>query len=63
MTLFESLYGHKCRTPINWDRVEDKVLVGPNILKEMEEQMVSIKAKLKEVADRQKSYVDKNKTF
>ena len=37
MASFEALYGKKCQTPISWDRLEDKVIVGLVMLKEMEE--------------------------
>jgi hypothetical protein len=41
----------------------DIVVLGPELLKEMEEQMVKIKQNLKATQDRQKSYADKNKTY
>jgi hypothetical protein len=37
-------------------------VVGPELLKEMEEQMLKIKQNLKAAQDRQKSYADKNRT-
>jgi hypothetical protein len=37
-------------------------VVGPEFLKEMEEKMLKIKQNLKDSQDRQKSYVDKNRT-
>jgi hypothetical protein len=38
--------------------LEDRVLVGPEVIQEMEEQMQSIRQRIKEAQDRQKSYVD-----
>jgi len=32
MDPFESLYGRKCRSPICWDEVGERRLLGPNIL-------------------------------
>jgi hypothetical protein len=58
MEPFEFLYGRPCRTPLSWDRIEDRVLVGLKVIQEMEEQMKMIKGILKEAQDRQKSYVD-----
>ena len=55
---FEFLYGRPCRTPLSWDRLEDRVLVGPEAVQEMEEQMQTIRQRIKEVQDRQKSYAD-----
>jgi hypothetical protein len=40
---FEAFYGRKCNTPVSWDNLADIVVVGPYLLKEMEEQMVKIK--------------------
>ena len=52
------LYGRPCRTPLSWDKLEDRVLLGPEMLQEMEEQMKVIKQRLKEAQDRQKSYAN-----
>jgi hypothetical protein len=62
MNPFEALYERKCNTPIRWDNPFDRAVVGPDLLKEMEEQMLKIKKNLKAAQDRQKSYVDKNRT-
>jgi hypothetical protein len=34
---YEVLYGRPCHTPLSWDRLEDQVILGPNMLQEMEE--------------------------
>jgi hypothetical protein len=62
MSPFEALYGRKCNTPVSWDNPTDKEVVGPEFLKEMEEQMLKIKKNLKASQDMQKSYADKNRT-
>jgi hypothetical protein len=54
-------YGRKCNTPVSWDNPVDRAVVGRELLKEMEEQMLKIKQNLKAAQDRQKSYVDKNR--
>ena len=36
-TPYEVLYGRPCRTPLSWDRLEDRVMLGPELLQEMEE--------------------------
>jgi hypothetical protein len=56
MAPFEFLYGRPCRMPLSWDRLEDRVLVGPEAIQEMEEQIII--QGIKEAHDRQKSYVD-----
>jgi hypothetical protein len=58
MAPFEFLYGRPCRTPLSWDWLEDRVLVGPEAIQEMEEKMKTIRQRIKEAQDRQKSYVD-----
>jgi hypothetical protein len=63
MSLFEALYGRKCNTPVSWDNPTDKTIVGPELLKKMEEQMEKIKHNLNDAQDRQKSYADRNKVF
>ena len=33
---FEILYGRKCNTPISWSKLVDRLVLGPELLKEME---------------------------
>jgi hypothetical protein len=62
MSPFEEIYDKKRNTPVSWDNPADKVVVGPEFLKEMEEQMLKIKHNLKVAQDRQKCYANKNIT-
>jgi hypothetical protein len=62
MSPFEALYGMKCNTPVSWDNPTNKVVLGPELLKDMEDQMVRIKHNLKAAQDRKNNYVDKNMT-
>jgi hypothetical protein len=55
---YEALYGRSCRTPLSWERLEDRVTVGPELIQEIEEQVIRIRQRLKEAHDRQKSYAD-----
>ena len=43
MSLFEALYGWCCNTLINWSDPVNRVLIGPNMLVEMEQEMQVIK--------------------
>jgi hypothetical protein len=61
MSPFEALYGRKCNTPVIWDNSADRVVVGLDLLREMEEQMIKINQNLKAAQDRQKIYVDKGR--
>ena len=58
MAPFKFLYGRLCWTPLIWDRLKDKVLVGLEVIQEMEEKMQTIRQRIKEAQDRQKSYAD-----
>eukprot|EP00253_Pinus_taeda_P011799 PITA_11799 len=62
MPPFEALYGQPCRTPLSWDRLEDRVIIGPELIHEMEAQVRQIRQRLKEAHDRQKSYADAHRT-
>ena len=62
MSPFEAFYRKKCNTPVIWDNLADKVVVGPDLLKEMKVQMEKIKHNLKVAQDKQKICVDKDKT-
>eukprot|EP00253_Pinus_taeda_P004557 PITA_04557 len=62
MPPFEALYGRPCRTPLSWDRLEDRVIIGPELIHEMEAQVSQIRQRLKEAQDRQKSYADAHRT-
>jgi hypothetical protein len=62
MIPFEALYRKKCNTPVSWDNPADRTIVGPEFLKEMEDQMIKINKNLKVTQDRQKIYADNNRT-
>ena len=36
MSPFEILYGCKCNTPISWSSSVDRLMLGPELLKDME---------------------------
>jgi hypothetical protein len=59
MSPFEVLYGRKCNTLVSWDNPADREVIGLELLKEMEEQILKIKQNLKAAQDRQKSYAEK----
>jgi hypothetical protein len=43
---------------LSWDRFDDRVLVGPEVIQEIEYQMKTIRQRIKEEQDRQKSYAN-----
>ena len=58
---FKILYERKCTTPINWDNLADRLMVGPEMLQEMENMLRKVQQNLKEAHDRQKSYADQKR--
>jgi hypothetical protein len=62
MSPFEALYGRECKIPNSWSNPMDRITIGPDMLKEMEEQVIQIKQNLKIAQDRQKSYSDRKRT-
>ena len=61
MAPFESLYGQRCRTPLNWLEAGERNFFGPDIVQEAEEQVQIIQKNLKAAQSRQKSYADKRR--
>ena len=59
---FEILYGRKCNTLISWSNPVDRLVLGPELLKEMEEIVKQVQGNLKEARDRQKSQADLKRT-
>jgi hypothetical protein len=51
MAPFEFIYGWPCQTPLIWDRPKDRLMVRPEVIQEMEEQMQMIRQRIKEAQD------------
>ena len=60
---FEALYGWSCNTPISWSDSVNKVLIGPDMLADMEQEMQVIKNNIKAEQDKKKHYADRNRLF
>ncbi|GJZ02231.1 integrase, catalytic region, zinc finger, CCHC-type containing protein [Tanacetum coccineum] len=58
---FELLYGRKCRAPICWDEVGERLIEGPELIEITNEKVAVAKVKLKEARSQQKSYADKHR--
>ena len=58
MAPYEALYGRKCRTPVCWDEVGERKLVGPEIVQVTCDKIKVIRDRLKIAQDRKKSYAD-----
>ncbi|KAL5745716.1 hypothetical protein ACOSP7_026862 [Xanthoceras sorbifolium] len=55
---YEALYGRKCQTPICWDEVGERKLVGPEIVQITSKKVRIIRDRLKIASDRQISYAN-----
>ena len=55
---YEALYGRKCRSPICWDDVGERRLLGPEIVQQTIDKIQVIKERLQTAQSRQKSYAD-----
>jgi hypothetical protein len=58
MAPYEALYGRKCRTPIYWDEVRERKLLGLEMVQLTTDKVMVIRKRMKEAQDRQKSYAD-----
>ena len=61
MSPFEVLYGRLCNTPVSWSNPVNRITIGSDMLKEIE-QVIRIKQNLKVAQNRQKSYADQKRT-
>ena len=61
-SLFEILYERKCNTPISWSIPVDILMLGLDLLKDMELTVKQVQQKLKATQGRQKSYSDLKRT-
>jgi hypothetical protein len=52
MSPFEAFYGRQCKIPISWSNPMDIITIGPDMLKEMDQQVIQIKKNMKIAQDR-----------
>ncbi|XP_039032082.1 uncharacterized protein LOC120167010 [Hibiscus syriacus] len=58
MAPYEDLYGRKYRASLNLFELKDRDIIGPDIIKDVEEKVNIIQDNLMIALDRQKSYAD-----
>ena len=61
MSPFEVLYGWKCRTLVTWDSPVDWLILGPDLLNDLEQFVAKVQVNLKEAQDGHKRYADKQR--
>ncbi|XP_022158367.1 uncharacterized protein LOC111024871 [Momordica charantia] len=58
MAPYEALYGKACRSPVNWDEVGERVLLGPDLVQATNSAIQKIRGSIQVAQSRQKSYAD-----
>jgi hypothetical protein len=58
MAPYEALYGRKCRSPLYWDELGERRIIGPDIVQDTIDKVAIIRQRLSTAQDRQKSYAD-----
>ena len=56
------MYGRKYNTPISWSNLVDRLILGLELLKDMELTVKQVQGNLKVAQDRKKSQVDLKRT-
>ena len=47
MIPYKALYGRRCRKPMTWDNPVNMIVLGPEFLKEMEQEVAKIRQNMK----------------
>ncbi|XP_063949873.1 uncharacterized protein LOC135152720, partial [Daucus carota subsp. sativus] len=66
MPPYEALYGRKCRSPVYWDEVGERKVLGPELVQQTKEVVEIIQKRLIAAQSRQRNYADqfrKNEEF
>ena len=58
MAPYELLYGIRCRSPLHWDEVGERQLLGPEAVRQAQEAIALIRQRMLAAQSRQKSYAD-----
>ena len=58
MAPYEALYGRKCKSPLCWEEVGERKLLGLEIIQMTSEKINLIRERLQTAQSRQKSYYD-----
>ncbi|XP_073017988.1 uncharacterized protein [Primulina eburnea] len=58
MSPFEALYDRKCRSPLYWNDLSEAPIVGPDMIREMTENVKLIQSPMRAAQDRQAKYAN-----
>ena len=61
MAPYEAFYGRKCRSPLHWDEVGERDILGPDLVQKVVDKIQVIRQRMKAAQDRYKSYADQRR--
>ena len=61
MPPYEALYGRKCRSPVYWDEVGERKVLGPELVQQTKEVVEIIQKRLIAAQSRQRNYADQSR--
>ncbi|KAL8097339.1 hypothetical protein AgCh_030469 [Apium graveolens] len=61
MSPYEALYGHKYRSPVYWDEVGERKILGPELVQQTKEVVEVIQKRLIAAQDRQRKYANQSR--
>ncbi|XP_063942791.1 uncharacterized protein LOC135150428 [Daucus carota subsp. sativus] len=61
MPPYEALYGRKCRSPVYWDEVGERKILGPELVQQTKEVIEIIQKRLIAAQSRQRNYADQSR--
>ena len=61
MPPYEALYGRKCRSPLYWEEVGERRILGPELVQRTKEKVDLIRQRLVAAQDRQRKYADQTR--
>ncbi|XP_073133602.1 uncharacterized protein [Henckelia pumila] len=61
MAPYKALYGRRCRSPVHWNEVGERVLLGPEIVQQTADIVAQIRERMRTAQSRQKNYADRRR--
>jgi hypothetical protein len=61
MPPYEAIYGKKCQSPLYWDNVSERQMLGLKLIQDTRDKVHVIKERMSATQSQQKSYVDNRK--
>jgi len=58
MPPYEALYGRKCRSPVYWDEVGERKILGPELIQQTKEKINLIRKRIEAAQNRQSRYAN-----